>query len=38
MAKLLHVLRERGFIDQLTHEQELMEYLDQKKSNLLYRF
>jgi tyrosyl-tRNA synthetase len=31
MAKLLHVLRERGFIDQLTHEQELMEYLDQKK-------
>jgi tyrosyl-tRNA synthetase len=32
MANLLDVLRERGFVDQTTHEQELQDYFDQERA------
>jgi tyrosyl-tRNA synthetase len=32
MANLLNVLRERGFVDQTTHEQELKDYFEQHRA------
>ena len=38
MANLIAVLRERGFIDQTTHEQELREYLGAEKATCYIGF
>ncbi|MCK7511458.1 MAG: hypothetical protein MZV70_50375 [Desulfobacterales bacterium] len=37
MANLVDVLRERGFIDQTTHEQELIDYFERQPGDRLHR-
>jgi len=38
MANLLEVLRERGFIEQTTHEEELKAYLEEGKATCYIGF
>lgn len=38
MANVYDVLKERGYLKQLTHEEEIREILGKRKSYFLYRF
>jgi len=37
MAHLVEILRERGFIEQTTHEQELHDYFEQSRAYGIHR-